>query len=195
MVQTAGPSYVVEMSYPKYRAQLTGAYQAFFFMGTIVSTWLEYGLNYIDTSLSYPWRLPLAIQGLPSVIILCTVWFIPESPRWSVLFFLIRILLQNRCGSSVLIDSITTGMLVRAVKPKPRQCSSNTTETEIRMHWSPTWNWRKCLKSLSLMARIRDGGTLEHSSTRQLPDIEHFSSHASRGLANWTCRQRATISH
>ncbi|TFB00386.1 Lactose permease, partial [Trichoderma ghanense] len=66
LVQTAGPSYVVEMSYPKYRAQLTGAYQACFFLGTIVSTWLEFGLNHAKTTLSYPWRLPLAIQGLPS---------------------------------------------------------------------------------------------------------------------------------
>lgn len=82
LVQTAGPSYVVEMSYPKWRAQLTGGYQACFFLGTIVSTWLEYGLNHIKTDLSYPWRLPLAIQGLPSVIILCAIWFIPESPRW-----------------------------------------------------------------------------------------------------------------
>ncbi|KAK4065880.1 uncharacterized protein Triagg1_8432 [Trichoderma aggressivum f. europaeum] len=84
LVQTAGPSYVVEMSYPKYRAQLTGGYQACFFLGTIVSTWLEFGLNHAKTTLSYPWRLPLAIQGLPSVIILCAVWFIPESPRWYV---------------------------------------------------------------------------------------------------------------
>ncbi|KAL7807437.1 general substrate transporter [Trichoderma gracile] len=84
LVQTAGPSYVVEMSYPKYRAQLTGAYQACFFLGTIVSTWLEFGLNHAKTTLSYPWRLPLAIQGLPSVMILCAVWFIPESPRWYV---------------------------------------------------------------------------------------------------------------
>lgn len=82
LVQTAGPAYVVEMSYPKYRAQLTGGYQACFFLGTIISTWLEYGLNRIDTTLSYPWRLPLAIQGLPSVIMLCAIWFIPESPRW-----------------------------------------------------------------------------------------------------------------
>ncbi|KIH88827.1 hypothetical protein SPBR_06851 [Sporothrix brasiliensis 5110] len=70
LVQTAGPAYVVEMSYPKYRAQLTGGYQACFFLGTIISTWLEYGLNHIDTTLSYPWRLPLAVQGLPSVIML-----------------------------------------------------------------------------------------------------------------------------
>ncbi|KAL7932838.1 general substrate transporter [Trichoderma chlorosporum] len=84
LVQTAGPSYVVEMSYPKYRAQLTGGYQACFFLGTIVSTWLEFGLNHVKTTLSYPWRLPLAIQGFPSIIILCAVWFIPESPRWYV---------------------------------------------------------------------------------------------------------------
>ncbi|KIY02247.1 uncharacterized protein Z520_02385 [Fonsecaea multimorphosa CBS 102226] len=82
LVQTAGPSYVVEMAYPKYRGQLTGGFQACFFLGTIVSTWLEYGLYYINTQSSYIWRLPLAVQGLPSIIILCFVGFIPETPRW-----------------------------------------------------------------------------------------------------------------
>ncbi|KIW81412.1 hypothetical protein Z517_04437 [Fonsecaea pedrosoi CBS 271.37] len=82
LVQTAGPSYVVEMAYPKYRGQLTGGFQACFFLGTIVSTWLEYGLYYINTNSSYIWRLPLAVQGLPSILILCFVWFIPETPRW-----------------------------------------------------------------------------------------------------------------
>ncbi|EXJ53421.1 uncharacterized protein A1O5_13355 [Cladophialophora psammophila CBS 110553] len=84
LVQTAGPSYVVEMAYPKYRGQLTGGFQACFFLGTIISTWLEYGLYYINTESSYIWRLPLAVQGLPSIIILCCVWFIPETPRWQV---------------------------------------------------------------------------------------------------------------
>ncbi|OAL39816.1 hypothetical protein AYO20_00728 [Fonsecaea nubica] len=82
LVQTAGPSYVVEMAYPKYRGQLTGGFQACFFLGTIVSTWLEYGLYYINTNSSYIWRLPLAVQGFPSILILCFVWFIPETPRW-----------------------------------------------------------------------------------------------------------------
>ena len=84
LVQTAGPSYVVEMAYPKYRGQLTGGFQACFFLGTIVSTWLEYGLNFINTDSSYKWRLPLAVQGLPSILILCFVYFIPETPRWLV---------------------------------------------------------------------------------------------------------------
>ncbi|KEF59366.1 uncharacterized protein A1O9_04210 [Exophiala aquamarina CBS 119918] len=82
IVQTAGPSYVVEMAYPKYRGQLTGGYQACFFLGTIVSTWLEYGLYFCKTSSSFVWRVPLAVQATPSLAILCFVWMIPESPRW-----------------------------------------------------------------------------------------------------------------
>ncbi|KAJ9616676.1 hypothetical protein H2200_000395 [Cladophialophora chaetospira] len=82
IVQTAGPSYVVEMAYPKYRGQLTGGFQSCFFLGTIISTWLEYGLYFINTQSSFIWRLPLAVQGLPSIIILACVWFIPETPRW-----------------------------------------------------------------------------------------------------------------
>lgn len=84
IVQTAGPAYVVEMSYPKYRGQLTGGFQACFFLGTIVSTFLEYGLNFHKSIGSAVWRLPLAVQGLPSVLVLIFVWFIPESPRWFV---------------------------------------------------------------------------------------------------------------
>ena len=86
IVQTAGPSYVVEMAYPKYRGQLTGGFQTCFFLGTIVSTWLEYGLNFANTSSSYKWRIPLAVQGLPSILVLIFVWFIPETPRWYWLF-------------------------------------------------------------------------------------------------------------
>ncbi|KAI8985678.1 general substrate transporter [Trametes punicea] len=84
LVQTAGPAYVVEMSYPKYRGVLTGAYQSCFFLGTIVSTWLEYGLNYVPGAPQFTWRLPLAVQALPSVIVLMFVWFIPETPRWYI---------------------------------------------------------------------------------------------------------------
>ncbi|KKA23678.1 hypothetical protein T310_2269 [Rasamsonia emersonii CBS 393.64] len=84
VVQAAGPSYVVEMSYPKYRGQLTGGFQACFFLGTIVSTFLEYGLSFAKDAGSLVWRLPLAVQGLPSVIVLLFVWLIPESPRWYV---------------------------------------------------------------------------------------------------------------
>ncbi|KZT21764.1 general substrate transporter [Neolentinus lepideus HHB14362 ss-1] len=84
IVMTAGPTYVVEMAYPKYRGVLTGCYQACFFIGTIISTWLIYGLNYVRNSPQFTWRLPLAVQGLPPLLVFIFTWFIPETPRWYV---------------------------------------------------------------------------------------------------------------
>ena len=82
LVQTAGPAYVAELAHPRFRGVLTGAYQTCFFLGTIVSTWLEYGLNFVEGTPQWTWRLPLAVQALPSVLVLAFVWFIPETPRW-----------------------------------------------------------------------------------------------------------------
>jgi MFS family permease len=79
---SAGPAYVVEMAYPKYRGFLTGLYQAFFFCGTIGTTWLEFGLSYLGDDSVIAWRLPLAVQAIPSLILLGCVFFIPETPRW-----------------------------------------------------------------------------------------------------------------
>ncbi|KAI0718074.1 general substrate transporter [Cerioporus squamosus] len=84
LVQTAGPAYVVEMAYPRYRGVLTGAYQTCFFLGTIGSTWLEYGLNFVSGTPQWTWRVPLAVQAVPSVLVLASVWFIPETPRWYI---------------------------------------------------------------------------------------------------------------
>ena len=81
---SAGPAYVVEMAYPKYRGFQTGLYQAFFFCGTIGTTWTEFGLSYLPGNSVVAWRLPLAIQAVPSIILVCLVYFIPETPRWYV---------------------------------------------------------------------------------------------------------------
>jgi MFS family permease len=82
IANSSGPAYVVEMAYPKYRGFLTGLYQAFFFCGTISTSWLEFGLSYLQSNSVVAWRLPLAMQTVPSLILLSTVYFIPETPRW-----------------------------------------------------------------------------------------------------------------
>lgn len=82
IAQTAGPAYVVEMSHPAYRGVMTGAYQANFFLGTIISTWIEFGLSYVPGNPDIQWRLPMGLQALPSVLVLSFIWFIPETPRW-----------------------------------------------------------------------------------------------------------------
>ena len=82
LVQTAGPAYVAELAHPRFRGVLTGAYQTCFFLGTIASTWLEYGLNFVEGSPQWTWRVPLAVQAVPSLLVLTFIWFIPETPRW-----------------------------------------------------------------------------------------------------------------
>ncbi len=48
--------------------------------GRIVVSALSLGTNYIDSSWS--WRIPALGQGLPSVIQIIFIWWIPESPRY-----------------------------------------------------------------------------------------------------------------
>lgn len=51
---------------------------------SVVSTWVEYGLAFVTDGSTIDWRLPMALQGLPAILVIVFVWFIPESPRWYV---------------------------------------------------------------------------------------------------------------
>jgi hypothetical protein len=45
-----------------------------------VCTWITYGTGHLTTNWS--WRIPTIVQAVPSLIVMCFVWFLPESPRW-----------------------------------------------------------------------------------------------------------------
>lgn len=79
---TAAPILVAEIAYPAYRAPLTSAYGSFWYAGAIAATWCTFGAAKIQTTWS--WRLPSALQLIPSVFQLALVWFAPESPRWLI---------------------------------------------------------------------------------------------------------------
>jgi hypothetical protein len=51
-----------------------------FYTGSILSTGVAYAAAKLTGEVA--WRMPLGLQLLPPTIILCGVWFIPESPRW-----------------------------------------------------------------------------------------------------------------
>ncbi|KAF4607581.1 major facilitator superfamily protein [Pleurotus pulmonarius] len=76
----AAPMLVTEISYPSYRAPLTSAYNSLWYSGAIVAAWTTYGTFKIPSTWS--WRIPSALQALPSVAQVCLVLFAPESPRW-----------------------------------------------------------------------------------------------------------------
>ncbi|KAF9445992.1 general substrate transporter [Macrolepiota fuliginosa MF-IS2] len=78
----AAPLLVTEIAYPSQRAQATSMYNTLWYLGSIIAAWTTFGTFHIPTSWS--WRIPSALQGLPSVIQVGLIWFVPESPRWLV---------------------------------------------------------------------------------------------------------------
>ncbi|KAI1783954.1 hypothetical protein LXA43DRAFT_1128370 [Ganoderma leucocontextum] len=87
----AAPVLVTEIAYPSHRAPATSLYNTLWFLGSITAylariatqlsaAWTTFGTFNVPTS--WAWRIPSAIQALPSVIQVFLVWFIPESPRW-----------------------------------------------------------------------------------------------------------------
>jgi MFS family permease len=81
MLSPSAQAYTVEISHPAYRGVMMGLYNGCYFVGAIISTWLTYGLV-DETKGELNWRLPMATQALPCIVVLTCVWFLPESPRW-----------------------------------------------------------------------------------------------------------------
>jgi len=77
---SAAPVLVTEIAYPSQRGPATSLYNSLWFLGSIVAAWSTYGTFQISGSWS--WRIPSALQGLPSVLQIFFIWFVPESPRW-----------------------------------------------------------------------------------------------------------------
>ncbi|KIJ60059.1 hypothetical protein HYDPIDRAFT_32632 [Hydnomerulius pinastri MD-312] len=79
---SAAPLLVTEVAYPSHRGQATSMYNTLWYLGSIIAAWTTYGTFTIQSS--WAWRVPSALQGLPSVIQVVMIWFVPESPRWLV---------------------------------------------------------------------------------------------------------------
>ncbi|KAJ6481654.1 general substrate transporter [Mycena sanguinolenta] len=77
---TAAPAYVSEFAPPQWRGCITGLSSCFWFIGSVVCSGLAIGTGRINSSWS--WRMPLAVQFVPTIVLVIGVCFIPESPRW-----------------------------------------------------------------------------------------------------------------
>ncbi|KAJ7915248.1 general substrate transporter [Mycena leptocephala] len=79
---SAAPMLVAELSYPTYRAPLTSTYNSLWHFGQIVAAWATFGSFKIQNT--WAWRLPSALQAVPSLVQVLMVLFVPESPRFLV---------------------------------------------------------------------------------------------------------------
>ncbi|KIJ34907.1 hypothetical protein M422DRAFT_782652 [Sphaerobolus stellatus SS14] len=79
---TSAPLLILELSYPTQRGQVTSLYNTLWFFGSVIAAWSTFGTFRLSSS--WAWRIPSALQGLPSVIQLSAIWWLPESPRYLV---------------------------------------------------------------------------------------------------------------
>jgi MFS family permease len=76
----AAPAYSMEIAPPQWRGRCTGFYNCGWFGGSIPAALVTFGCQYIDNNWS--WRVPFIGQCFACIIVLLSVYFIPESPRF-----------------------------------------------------------------------------------------------------------------
>ncbi|KIM24299.1 hypothetical protein M408DRAFT_234257 [Serendipita vermifera MAFF 305830] len=86
MVSTVVPMYVSESAPKHIRGRLTGMYQLFNVTGIALSFWVNYGMlvqiGDDDINNQVIWRVPFALQLLPGILLVSTIFWEKESPRW-----------------------------------------------------------------------------------------------------------------
>lgn len=74
------PLFVSENSPRAIRGGLIGSYQLFIVFGIFLAYWINYGcIQHIHGAARY--AIPLAIQGLPALLLMISMWLCDESPR------------------------------------------------------------------------------------------------------------------
>ncbi|KAJ5627466.1 general substrate transporter [Penicillium herquei] len=77
------PNYIAELSPPAVRGRMTGLFEAFYQMGSLVGFWINFGIkHHMDTERSITWRIPMAMQLIPVGIVALCFPILKESPTW-----------------------------------------------------------------------------------------------------------------
>lgn len=76
------PVWQSEMSRAENRGRLVNLEGAVVAVGTLIAYWLDFGLSYVDSSVS--WRFPVAFQIVFAAALFIGILHLPESPRWLI---------------------------------------------------------------------------------------------------------------
>lgn len=82
MAQMCSPMLLTEICHPQHRGPLTTVYNCLWNFGSLIVSVVGWGTSYLRNDWS--WRSITFIQAVPSIVQLCGIWFIPESPRFLV---------------------------------------------------------------------------------------------------------------
>src|ERR1700761_9566868 len=75
------PLYQSEIAPPRIRGFLVGMHGVLICVGYALASWVGLGFYFVNAS-GAQWRLPLAIQCVPPLLLVLGVMFLPETPRW-----------------------------------------------------------------------------------------------------------------
>ncbi|KAJ6259828.1 Quinate permease [Drechslerella dactyloides] len=77
------PVYIAETSPPSIRGRLVGIFEILSQGGGMCGFWINYVVNRtVSSDSKTQWIIPLALQLMPGVLLLCGVFWCPETPRW-----------------------------------------------------------------------------------------------------------------
>ncbi|OAA59046.1 myo-inositol transporter 1 [Niveomyces insectorum RCEF 264] len=74
------PAYQAELSRPEMRGRLISSEVVFLGAGIVLSYFFDFGMSFKGGPVS--WRMPLGLQICFAVVVVFSVFFLPESPRW-----------------------------------------------------------------------------------------------------------------
>ncbi|RVD82109.1 uncharacterized protein DFL_006543 [Arthrobotrys flagrans] len=78
----AAPLLVTELAHMQHRARITSIYNTTWYLGAIIAAWTTFGTLKIKSD--WAWRTPSILQAGPACVMICFIWFVPESPRWLI---------------------------------------------------------------------------------------------------------------
>ncbi|KAF5371317.1 hypothetical protein D9758_004206 [Tetrapyrgos nigripes] len=83
-LSAAVPLYNSEISSPELRGTIVSIQQLAIVTGIMISFWVGYGTNFISETNSVSWRLCLALQGVPALLLAALTFTLPYTPRWLI---------------------------------------------------------------------------------------------------------------
>lgn len=81
MILVLVPLYQSEVAPPHSRGLMVGIHGVCITVGYCSSSWVGFAFYFVNAN-GAQWRIPLAIQAIPPLLLSFGVLFLPESPRW-----------------------------------------------------------------------------------------------------------------